>query len=170
MYEPGLSDIITEIRQRKDACNLTFSCDTEKAIHDADMIMLCIDTPTKKSGIGSGMALDLGHIQGAVRTIAEIATTDKIVVEKSTVPCGTASTIQDLVHFPDFLSWLRCLLIMKIAHLGIEREMQIRSSFQSRVSFRRHYCDGSIASFSSINWMSTHRIWSTSSRATSKYL
>ncbi|KAJ5087981.1 UDP-glucose 6-dehydrogenase [Penicillium angulare] len=97
MYEPGLSDIIAEIRQRKNMCNLVFSCEIEKAIHEADIIMLCIDTPTKKFGIGSGMALDLGHIQAAVRTIADVATTDKIVVEKSTVPCGTASRIQDLL-------------------------------------------------------------------------
>lgn len=97
MYEPGLHDIIAQVRQRKDACNLTFSCDIEKAITEADIIMLCIDTPTKIYGAGRGMALDLGHIQAAVRTVAQVATTDKIIVEKSTVPGGTASTVKDLV-------------------------------------------------------------------------
>lgn len=97
MYEPGLSELIAQVRQRKDACNLTFSCDVGKAIGDADFIMLCIDTPTKSHGTGRGMALDLAHVQEAVRTIAEVATTDKVIVEKSTVPGGTASMIQDLV-------------------------------------------------------------------------
>ena len=97
MYEPGLHDIIAQVRGRKDACNLTFSCEIEKAIIEADMIMLCIDTPTKIYGAGRGMALDLGHIQAAVRTVAQVATTYKIIVEKSTVPGGTASTVKDLV-------------------------------------------------------------------------
>jgi UDP-glucose 6-dehydrogenase len=43
------------------------------------------------------------NLKAAVRTIARVAMTDKIIVEKSTVPCGTASTIRDLVcasHLP----------------------------------------------------------------------
>ncbi|KAJ5102451.1 UDP-glucose 6-dehydrogenase [Penicillium argentinense] len=98
MYEPGLSDIIAQVRQRKDACNLSFSCEIRKAIVESDIIMLCIDTPTKNHGAGSGMALDLAHIQEAVRTIGEVATADKIIVEKSTVPGGTTSIIQDLLE------------------------------------------------------------------------
>lgn len=97
LYEPGLSEIIAQVRQRNDTCNLTFSCDISKAIAESDLIMLCIDTPTKSHGAGRGMALDLAHVQEAVRAIAGVATTDKIIVEKSTVPGGTASTIQDLV-------------------------------------------------------------------------
>lgn len=44
------------------------------------------------------MALDLANTQAAVRTIAQAAESDKIVVEKSTVPCGTADKIRDLVR------------------------------------------------------------------------
>lgn len=98
MYEPGLNDIIAQVRQRKYACNLTFTCEIEKEIIEADIIMLCIDTPTKIYGAGMGMALDLSHLQAAVRTVAQVATTDKIIVEKSTVPGGTASTVKDLVN------------------------------------------------------------------------
>lgn len=57
------------------------------------------------------MALDLAHVQEAVRTIAEVATTDKVIVEKSTVPGGTASTIQDLVS-SSALSLIGVLLIV----------------------------------------------------------
>lgn len=109
MYEPGLEDILASIRQRptqiaqsesgEDMSNLRFSTDIEQAINDADIIVLCIDTPTKSFGIGKGVAPDLSNIQAAVRTIARVATSDKIVVEKSTVPCGTAELIRDLVSF-----------------------------------------------------------------------
>ncbi|KAI9933728.1 UDP-glucose 6-dehydrogenase 1 [Aspergillus wentii] len=106
MFEPGLEDLISSIRRRPqeplgndaNACNLTFSTDVENAIEEADLIMLCIDTPTKRFGIGQGKALDLTNIQAAVRTIARVSKTDKIVVEKSTVPCGTADKIRDLLY------------------------------------------------------------------------
>lgn len=111
MYEPGLEDVITTIRQRehtvtKNSCNnLRFSIETEHAIKDADMIFLCIDTPTKTFGIGLDAAPDLSNLQAAVRTIARVASTDTIVVEKSTVPCGTAELIRDLVCvFPRHVS------------------------------------------------------------------
>lgn len=112
MYEPGMEEILASIRQRpvqpgqdgdspmcdaNGASNLRFSGNVEDAIGDAEIIVLCIDTPTKSYGAGKGVAADLSNIQAAVRTIAQVATTDKIVVEKSTVPCGTAELIRDLV-------------------------------------------------------------------------
>lgn len=106
MYEPGLEDILSSIRRRpaqddtsrESTSNLRFSTEIEQAISDADIIVLCIDTPTKTFGIGKGAAPDLSNIQAAVRTIARVSTSDKIVVEKSTVPCGTAELIRDLVR------------------------------------------------------------------------
>lgn len=108
MYEPGLEDVLSSIRRRpthiahhesgEDMSNLRFSTEIEQAISNADIIVLCIDTPTKSFGIGKGLAPDLANIQAAVRTIARVATSDKIVVEKSTVPCGTAELIRDLVR------------------------------------------------------------------------
>lgn len=112
MYEPGMEEILASIRQRpaqpgldgdspmcdaNGASNLRFSGNVEDAIRDAEIIVLCIDTPTKSYGAGKGVAADLSNIQAAVRTIAQVATTDKIIVEKSTVPCGTAELIRDLV-------------------------------------------------------------------------
>lgn len=42
-------------------------------------------------------AFDLGFIESATRKIAEVATSDKIVVEKSTVPCRTAESVRDIL-------------------------------------------------------------------------
>lgn len=120
MYEPGLDDILASIRQRPatnggydsigndvkilgnvgSTSNLRFSTDIERAIYEADIIVLCIDTPTKTFGTGQGVAADLTNLQAAVKTIARVAVTDKIMVEKSTVPCGTAEVIRDLVCSP----------------------------------------------------------------------
>ena len=76
---------------------LIFSTDIEKAIESADLIFVCVNTPTKATGVGKGAAPDLGFVENATRTIARVATSDKIVVEKSTVPCRTAESIRAIV-------------------------------------------------------------------------
>ena len=111
LYEPGLEDVLSSVRQRETQCNLIFSTDIDHAIREAELIMLCIDTPTKENGIGKGLALDLANTQAAVRTIAQAAESDKIVVEKSTVPCGTADKIRDLVRV-SCLFLLGCGMLM----------------------------------------------------------
>ena len=55
IYEPGLSDVVAEARGR----NLFFSTDVDKAIDEADMIFISVNTPTKTYGVGKGMAADL---------------------------------------------------------------------------------------------------------------
>lgn len=125
LYEPQLDEIVSVARQRTtrfgqnglgqaDDMNdvdllcgypdhtpgLRFSTDIEAAVKEAEMIFLCVNTPTKRFGVCRGMAADLSNLQAAVRMIAEVATSDKIVVEKSTVPCGTADMIRDLVCMP----------------------------------------------------------------------
>ncbi|KAL8797490.1 MAG: hypothetical protein Q9195_000306 [Heterodermia aff. obscurata] len=76
---------------------LSFSTDIEKAIEEADLIFVCVNTPTKSTGVGKGAAADLGFVESATRTIARVAKTDKIVVEKSTVPCKTAESIRAIL-------------------------------------------------------------------------
>lgn len=94
IYEPGLSDIVAEARGR----NLFFSTDVAKAIDEADMIFISVNTPTKNYGKGKGMAADLKYIELCARQIAEVATTDKIVVEKSTLPVRTAAALKSILH------------------------------------------------------------------------
>ncbi len=93
IYEPGLSDIVAESRGR----NLFFSTDVDKAIDEAEMIFISVNTPTKTYGAGKGQAADLKWIELCARQIARVSTTDKIVVEKSTLPVRTASTLKDIL-------------------------------------------------------------------------
>lgn len=93
IYEPGLSDVVAEARGR----NLFFSTEVDKAIDEADMIFISVNTPTKTYGVGKGMAADLKYIELCARQIARVAKTDKIVVEKSTLPVRTASAIKEIL-------------------------------------------------------------------------
>lgn len=93
IYEPGLSEIVAEARGK----NLFFSTDVDKAIEEADMIFISVNTPTKTYGVGKGMAADLKYIELCARQIARVAKNDKIVVEKSTLPVRTASAIKNIL-------------------------------------------------------------------------
>src|SRR5690606_23651937 len=93
IYEPGLADVVDEVRNK----NLFFSTDIEKAIQEADMIFISVNTPTKSYGKGKGQAADLKYIELCARQIASVATTSKIIVEKSTIPVRTAATIKDIL-------------------------------------------------------------------------
>lgn len=120
IYEPGLFEVVEVARDCTDGrqlANLHFSTDVAGVIHEADLIFIAVNTPTKTEGLGAGGASDLAYVESAARHIAEVATSDKIIVEKSTVPCGTADNIQEIldahaapnVHFdilsnPEFLA------------------------------------------------------------------
>ncbi|HCX58206.1 MAG TPA: nucleotide sugar dehydrogenase [Sphingobacterium sp.] len=93
VYEPGLQEIVAEARHR----NLFFSTDIEKAIDEADMIFISVNTPTKNYGKGKGMAADLKYIELCARQIAAVAKNDKIVVEKSTLPVRTAAALKSIL-------------------------------------------------------------------------
>lgn len=55
IYEPGLVDVVKAARGR----NLFFSTNVDKAILEADLIFVSVNTPTKKTGVGAGFAADL---------------------------------------------------------------------------------------------------------------
>lgn len=94
IYEPGLDKVVKACRGR----NLFFSTEVDKAIKEADIIFVAVNTPTKKVGIGAGRAADLTYWELAARRIAQVADTPKIVVEKSTVPIKTAEAISAVLH------------------------------------------------------------------------
>ena len=93
IFEPGLSEVVGETRGR----NLFFSTEVDKAIDDAEMIFISVNTPTKTFGIGKGMSADLKYVELCARQIARVSTSDKIVVEKSTLPVKTAEAIQSIL-------------------------------------------------------------------------
>ena len=94
IYEPGLSDVVKETRER----NLFFSTEINSAITNSEMIFISVNTPTKTSGEGKGYAADLKYIELCAKQIAEVSTTDKIVVEKSTVPVRTSEKIKEILN------------------------------------------------------------------------
>ena len=93
IYEPGLSAIVGEARGR----NLFFSTAVDQAIEEAQLIFISVNTPTKTYGSGKGMAADLKYIELCARQIARVSKTDKIVVEKSTLPVRTAEAIKNIL-------------------------------------------------------------------------
>ncbi|MAU72718.1 MAG: UDP-glucose 6-dehydrogenase [Pseudozobellia sp.] len=94
VYEPGLKEIVAKTRGK----NLFFSTEVDKAIDEAEIIFISVNTPTKTYGKGKGQAADLKFVELCARNIAKVAKTDKIVVEKSTLPVRTASAIKSILE------------------------------------------------------------------------
>ena len=112
VYEPGLTNVVKKARGR----NLFFSDDISGNIEKAEMIFMAVNTPTKTEGEGAGMAADLRYIESCAYDIAKYSKSDKIVIEKSTLPVRTAEKIKEIleenstnIHFeilsnPEFLA------------------------------------------------------------------
>ncbi len=94
VYEPGLSEIIKKVRSK----NLFFSNDIKGAIEKSEMIFMAVNTPTKKDGEGAGMAADLRYVENCAKDIAKYSKSDKIVIEKSTLPVRTAEKIREILE------------------------------------------------------------------------
>ena len=94
LFEPGLFDRILKVRGK----NLFFSTDIDTAIDQADIIFVSVNTPTKNFGEGAGKAVDLQFIEKTARRIKENARSNKIVVEKSTLPVRAAETLAKILH------------------------------------------------------------------------
>ena len=93
VYEPGLAEVVKEARGR----NLFFSGDISGNIEKAEMIFMAVNTPTKTEGEGAGMAADLRYIEACALDIAKYSKSDKIVIEKSTLPVRTAEKIKEIL-------------------------------------------------------------------------
>ena len=94
IYEPGLDKVVSETRGK----NLFFSTEIDKNIRNSEMIFISVNTPTKTYGDGKGMAADLRYVELSARKIAEVAESDKIIVEKSTLPVRTAAAIKNILE------------------------------------------------------------------------
>ena len=111
VFEPGLKDLVMQVRGK----NLFFSSDVKSNIEDSDMIFIAVGTTTKMYGEGEGEATDLSYWMSVAKMIAESNVSENvIIVEKSTVPVGTAEKLQEVFlnydkHFnivsnPEFLA------------------------------------------------------------------
>ncbi|WP_293298926.1 UDP-glucose/GDP-mannose dehydrogenase family protein [Pedobacter sp. UBA4863] len=106
IYEPGLDVLFhRNIAQGR----LSFTTDLAAAIKDAQIIFMALPTPPGGDG-----AADLSYILGAAKDIAKLITDYKVIVNKSTVPVGTADKVAavfaahtnvevDVVSNPEFL-------------------------------------------------------------------
>ncbi len=97
IYEPGLDERVFNVRGK----NLFFSTDINKGIKEADIIFVSVNTPTKTFGEGAGKASDLQYLEKIARQIKEVAESDKIVVEKSTIPVRAAEALERILHSDD---------------------------------------------------------------------
>ena len=79
IYEPGLDEII---RKNKDDGRLIFTSNIREAVNKSDVIFICVGTPNKRKS----KSVDLSYVFQAVKDIAKITKTKKIIVTKSTVP------------------------------------------------------------------------------------
>jgi len=88
IYEPGL-DVLFErnISQKR----LTFTTDLAGAIKNSTIIFMALPTPPGGDG-----AADLSYILGAAKDISKLITEYKIIINKSTVPVGTADRVKDV--------------------------------------------------------------------------
>jgi UDPglucose 6-dehydrogenase len=112
IYEPGLLDVVKQARGR----NLFFTTELEKNIKESEIIFVSVNTPTKTFGEGSGKSADLQYWEKCARDIRGAAESDKIIVEKSTLPVKTAIAMErilsandkglhfDIVSNPEFLA------------------------------------------------------------------
>jgi len=112
IYEPGLDRVVRAARGR----NLFFSTEVEEGIRESDIIFVSVNTPTKTFGAGAGMAADLQYWDKTAREIRKYAQSDKIIVEKSTLPVKTAQAMErilacgenglcfDVLSNPEFLA------------------------------------------------------------------
>lgn len=93
IYEPGLDEIVKEVRGK----NLFFSTDIQEGIRNADIIFVSVNTPTKTFGEGAGMASDLQYWEKTAHEIVANSDSDKIIVEKSTLPVRTAEAMERIL-------------------------------------------------------------------------
>ena len=90
IYEPGLEEILKKNHKQK---RLFFTTDLKKAVENADIIFICVGTPTKKNSNSA----NLQHVFNVTRELKKIITKYKVIVNKSTVPVTTGDKIENIL-------------------------------------------------------------------------
>src|SRR6188508_83926 len=89
IYEPGLEKLFLR-NQREE--RLKFTTNLEEGIADANVIFLALPTPPGENG-----SADLKYILGVAEDLGKILKEYKVIVDKSTVPVGTAERVRDVI-------------------------------------------------------------------------
>lgn len=90
IYEPGLDQLV---ENNANSSRLSFSTDIPSAVAEADLIFIAVGTPTRR---GDGHA-DLQYVYAAAEEIAHHLQGYTVIVDKSTVPVGTAREVHRIV-------------------------------------------------------------------------
>jgi UDPglucose 6-dehydrogenase len=87
IYEPGLEEMVKHnVKEER----LSFSTSTADAVKDSDVVFIAVGTPPGEDG-----SADLKYVLGVAKEIGKAANGPKVIVDKSTVPVGTATRVKN---------------------------------------------------------------------------
>ncbi len=89
IYEPGLEEMVKRNRSER---RLEFTTDLPKSVRAASIVFIAVGTPQHEDG-----SADLTHVLGVAREIAKAMNGYKVIVDKSTVPVGTAARVREII-------------------------------------------------------------------------
>jgi UDPglucose 6-dehydrogenase len=89
IYEPGLDDYV---KRNMESGRLTFTTDLKAAVAKSQIIFICVGTPSRDDG-----SADLHYVYDVARDIGRVMDDYKIIVDKSTVPVGTARRVRQII-------------------------------------------------------------------------
>jgi UDPglucose 6-dehydrogenase len=90
IFEPGLEELV---RRNRDEKRLSFTSQTGKAVRGSSIIFIAVGTPQGEDG-----AADLDQVLGVAREIGRSMNGYKVIVDKSTVPVGTAERVREVIR------------------------------------------------------------------------
>jgi len=90
IYEPGLEEMVERNTSEK---RLVFTTQLSKAVRQSSIVFIAVGTPQGEDG-----SADLQHVLGVARDVARAMNGYKIIVDKSTVPVGTAARVRDIIR------------------------------------------------------------------------
>ncbi len=90
IYEPGLRDLVEQNLKRG---RLKFTTDAENSVKEAEVLFICVGTPPKANG-----EADMKYIYSAAESIGKYINEYKVIVNKSTVPVGTAEKVRRIIE------------------------------------------------------------------------
>jgi UDPglucose 6-dehydrogenase len=90
IYEPGLEEMVRRNRGEK---RLTFTTNLARGVRASEIIFIAVGTPTGEDG-----SADLQHVLGVAKETARAMNGYKVIVNKSTVPVGTAAKVREIIR------------------------------------------------------------------------
>jgi UDPglucose 6-dehydrogenase len=91
IYEPGLDEMV---KNNVEAGRLTFTTELSEGVGEADAIFIAVGTPTSRRGDGYA---DLSYVYAAAKEMAPYLKDYTVIVDKSTVPVGTAREVKRII-------------------------------------------------------------------------